>query len=82
MVDIATWMWGIGQQEQAVLLLAFVGQHPNADHETQKRATARLTTEYQGQISPDLYAAAAAKAEASELKPLLVNLTKQLSRLA
>jgi tetratricopeptide (TPR) repeat protein len=82
MVDIATWLWGIGQQEWAVLLLAFVGQHPNAGHETQQRATARLTTEYQGQISPDLYAAAVAKAEASELEPLLADLTKQLSRLA
>jgi len=82
MVDIATWLWRIGQQEWAVLLLAFVGQHPNAGHETQQRATARLTAEYQGQISPDLYAAAAAKAEASELEPLLADLTRQLSRLA
>lgn len=82
MVDIATWMWGIGQQEWAVLLLAFVSQHPNAGHETQQRAKAQLTTEYQGLISPDLCAAAVAKAEASKLGPLLADLTEQLARLA
>jgi DNA-binding NarL/FixJ family response regulator len=59
-------------------LLAFTVHHPATDHETKNKAQTRLTDDYQKMVSPQLFAAATAKGEASELDHLAADLLHQL----
>jgi DNA-binding NarL/FixJ family response regulator len=79
LVNIAELLWKIGQRERSLTLLAFTANHPATDHETQTKAKTRLETDYQKMVSPQLFAAAIAKGEASDLDLLTADLLYQLS---
>ncbi len=79
LVNIAELLWKMGQRERPLTLLAFTAHHPTTDHETQTRAKIRLTNDYQKMVSPQLFAAATAKGEASDLDTLTADLLYQLS---
>jgi DNA-binding NarL/FixJ family response regulator len=79
LVDIAELLWEMGQRERPLTLLAFTAHHPATDHETQSKAKIRLTNDYQELVSPQLFAAATAKGEASNLDTLTADLLYQLS---
>ena len=78
LVNIAELLWKMGQRERPLTLLAFTVHHPATDHETQNIAKTWLTNEYQKMVSPQLFAAATAKGEASELDHLAADLLHQL----
>ena len=69
----------IVQRERPLTLLAFTVHDPAADHETQTRAKMRLTNDYQKLVSPQLFAVATVKGEASDLDLLTADLLYQLS---
>ena len=79
LVNIAELLWKMGQRERPLTLLAFTAHHPATDHETQSKAKTRLTNDYQKMVSPQLFAAATAKGEASDLDTLTADLLYQLS---
>jgi DNA-binding CsgD family transcriptional regulator len=79
LVNIAELLWKMGQRERPLTLLAFTAHHLATDHETQSKAKTRLTNDYQKMVSPQLFAAATAKGEASDLDTLTADLLYQLS---
>ncbi len=79
LVNIAKLLWKMGQRELPLTLLAFTAHHPASDHGTQTKAKTRLVNEYQKLVSPQLFAAAIAKGEASDLDNLTADLLYQLS---
>ncbi len=79
LVDIAELLWKMEQREQPLTILAFTAHHPTTDHETQIKAITLLTNDYQKMVSPDLFAAATAKGEASDLNLITADLLYQLS---
>jgi ATP/maltotriose-dependent transcriptional regulator MalT len=79
LVNIAELLWNTGQRELPLTLLAFTAHHPATDHETQNKAKKRLTGDYRKEISPQLFAAATAEGEASDLDALVADLLYQLS---
>ena len=79
LVNIAELLWKMGQRERPLTLLAFTAHHPATDHETQSKAKTRLRNDYQKMVSPQLFAAATAKGEASDLDTLTADLLYQLS---
>lgn len=78
-VNIADLLWKMGQRERPLTLLAFTAHHSATDHETQYKAQTRLINVYQKGASPQLFAAAVAKGEASDLDKLTTDLLHQLS---
>jgi DNA-binding CsgD family transcriptional regulator len=79
LVNIAELLWTMGQRKRPLTLLAFTAHHPATDHETQSKAKTRLTNDYKKMVSPQLFAAATAKGEASDLDMLTADLLYQLS---